>query len=237
VQRVERDLVLQFTDSLWKDHLLAMDRLRQGVSLRGYGQRNPLLEYKKEGYDMFMMMNALRDEKVIQRLRTITADELEAVGLGTKRGAQQLSSGNAPLPRQPSALPDRAAAAAAAASPAAPQRPPKGPQAHAFGVVRRVGRNNPCPCGSGQKFKKCCQKVAIPAALQAEVDKVLSSQDEALATAKADAEAKLEAMKAAAEARTAEADAAAPTEEEAPSESDSGPEESGDDDGDQQPGA
>jgi preprotein translocase subunit SecA len=191
IRRVERDLVLQFTDSLWKDHLLAMDRLRQGVSLRGYGQRNPLLEYKKEGFSMFMYMNALRDEQVIQRIRTITPEELQAVGLGTKRGAQQLSSGDVSRPRQPAPLPDTPDAAAAP-----PQRPPKGPQAHAFALVRRLSRNEPCPCGSGKKLKKCCMKVALPVALKEQVDKILTSQDDALARAKADAEAKLEAMKA-----------------------------------------
>ncbi len=196
-RRVERDLVLQFTDSLWKDHLLAMDRLRQGVSLRGYGQRNPLLEYKKDGFNMFMLMNALRDERVFQRLRTITAEELDAVGIGTKRSARRLSAGNMSLPRQPDALPS------APAQPAPAKRPPKGPQAHAFGLVRHLRRNDPCPCGSGQKFKKCCQKVALPMALKAEVDKVLEAQDVALAKAKAEAEEKLAQMKAEADAAAA----------------------------------
>ncbi len=226
IRRVERDLVLQFTDNLWKDHLLAMDRLRQGVSLRGYGQRNPLLEYKKEGFNMFMYMNALRDEQVIQRLRTISNEELEAVGLGSKRSARQLSSGN--LPKQPKALPAQAPQTADPA-PQQVQRPPKGAQAHAFALVRRISRNDPCPCGSGQKLKKCCQKVAIPVALQAEVDKILAKQDEALAQAKAQAEAKLAAMK-------AEAAAAAATEEAEGVEPAAETPDGGGDDGENQPG-
>ncbi len=225
-QRVERDLVLQFTDSLWKDHLLAMDRLRQGVSLRGYGQRNPLLEYKKEGFNMFMMMNALRDEQVIQRLLTISPEQLEAVGLGTKRGARQLSSGNISLPGQPAALPSSPPAAGDA--PAQPQRPPKGAQAHAFGLVRHLSKNDPCPCGSGRKFKKCCQKVAIPMALQAEVDKIRAAQDKALSKAKEEAQSQRETM---------EAESASANDEGAKSGDVSRGKEPGGDDGGQQPEA
>ena len=82
-------LLLQFTDSLWKDHLLALDRLRQGVGLRGYGQRNPLLEYKKEALQMYLMMSAMRDESVLTRLfhtelRTAQA-AAEAPGKSTAR--------------------------------------------------------------------------------------------------------------------------------------------------------
>ncbi|NOY26614.1 MAG: preprotein translocase subunit SecA, partial [Oligoflexia bacterium] len=68
MRQVERMLLLQFADQFWKDHLLAMDRLRTGIGLRGYGQRNPLLEYKKEGTSMFLLMNSLRDEAVVSRV-------------------------------------------------------------------------------------------------------------------------------------------------------------------------
>ncbi len=65
LRRLERTLLLQYTDQHWKDHLLAMDRLRDGIGLRGYGQRNPLLEYKREGTDMFRLMMSMRDEAVV----------------------------------------------------------------------------------------------------------------------------------------------------------------------------
>ncbi|MBL8617508.1 MAG: preprotein translocase subunit SecA [Deltaproteobacteria bacterium] len=68
LRNVERMLLLEVTDQFWKDHLLAMDRLRDGIGLRGYGQKNPLLEFKREGTAMFRLMNSMRDEAVITRL-------------------------------------------------------------------------------------------------------------------------------------------------------------------------
>ncbi len=93
--QIQRMLLLQFTDQLWKDHLLAMDRLRDGIGLRGYGQRNPLLEYKKEGFSMFMMMTALRDESVISRFLRVelTAKVDEAAQRGDKRTAKMVAAG------------------------------------------------------------------------------------------------------------------------------------------------
>ena len=93
LREVERQLLLHFTDQLWRDHLLAMDRLRDGIGLRGYGQRNPLLEYKKEGFNMFMMMTALRDEAVVSRVLRMepAATEVAATAPG-KSMARQLAS-------------------------------------------------------------------------------------------------------------------------------------------------
>jgi preprotein translocase subunit SecA len=97
LRQVERMLLLQFTDQLWKDHLLAMDRLRDGIGLRGYGQRNPLLEYKKEGFGMFQMMGAMRDESVVSRIIRLQLNpEVEAaagagVGAGSKQQARKLA--------------------------------------------------------------------------------------------------------------------------------------------------
>ena len=65
---VARMYLLRFTDTLWKNHLLAMDRLRQGVHVRSYGQRNPLLEYKREAYHMYLLMDAMRDEQLLEKL-------------------------------------------------------------------------------------------------------------------------------------------------------------------------
>ncbi|MFH1466251.1 MAG: preprotein translocase subunit SecA [Pseudomonadota bacterium] len=188
IRQVERMLLLQFTDQLWKDHLLAMDRLRDGIGLRGYGQRNPLLEYKKEGFNMFQMMGALRDESVVSRiLRMQLSPEVAAAATAPgKRQARQIARGQAPA--QPSAqgaapggirgleapsvdaeeamrrLAERQAEAQAQAALAAEQarvaaeaaRPAKGLEAKVYGERNGVKRNDPCPCGSGQKFKKCC---------------------------------------------------------------------------------
>ena len=106
-RQVERMLLLQFTDQLWKDHLLAMDRLRDGIGLRGYGQRNPLLEYKKEGFNMYMMMNALRDEMISSRLLQVELNAMVegAAAAPTKSAARSVALGQkATLPADAAAF-------------------------------------------------------------------------------------------------------------------------------------
>ncbi len=194
LRQVERMLLLQFTDQLWKDHLLAMDRLRDGIGLRGYGQRNPLLEYKKEGFNMFQMMGAMRDEAVVSRiLRLQLTPEIEAAaGAGTKRQARQLARTTTGQLQQKQApqqaaggvrgleapnvsadeamrrLAEQRQKAQAAAALAAQQakekaeaeRPTKGLEAKVWAERNGVKRNDPCPCGSGSKFKKCCMRAS-----------------------------------------------------------------------------
>ena len=157
---LERKMILHFTDSHWKDHLLAMDRLRHGVSLRGYGQQNPLLEYKREGTEMFMLMNSLRDEAVLSNIlrfnaemllpsvstsRQATQNILDAVGDNAEEDEGPLSRpvGRAPLRTLPQAE---------------LRLPAKGIEAKRFAETHGIDKNDPCPCGSGTKYKKCCQK-------------------------------------------------------------------------------
>ena len=159
-----RMLLLQFTDTLWKDHLLALDRLRQGVGLRGYGQKNPLLEYKKEALQMYMMMSASRDESVVARLvHTDVQVAQAAADAPGKTTARRVAQGTF----KPQAAADVIGAAARASAaevpaPAPPSQPlavpvpQKGDEARLFAFRFGVGRNDPCPCGSGKKFKKCC---------------------------------------------------------------------------------
>jgi len=90
LRRLERTLLLQYTDQHWKDHLLAMDRLRDGIGLRGYGQRNPLLEYKREGTDMFRMMMSMRDEAVISYVLKAEL-EPEAIPEPSKSAGRQIA--------------------------------------------------------------------------------------------------------------------------------------------------
>jgi len=154
-RQIERMLLLQHTDQFWKDHLLAMDRLREGIGLRGYGQRNPLLEYKKEGTNMYMLMTSLRDEAVVaQLLRMELAEDEEVPEISKTAAKKMVSSGsvNAPAP-----------AAQAPAQPAPkpePKRPQPGAEALAAAQELGLGRNDPCPCGSGRKLKKCCGSAA-----------------------------------------------------------------------------
>ncbi len=187
MRQVERMLLLQLTDQYWKDHLLAMDRMRTGIGLRGYGQKNPLLEYKKEGTSMFLMMNSMRDEAVIARLLRMEfgEDGLEdAPNKNTARRLVEGEIGSPPPPPPPAATPPAAPApgqqiitmaqmqaavraaqaaqaqrqaqeAAAAAPPAAPA---PGIETREWALARGIRRNDPCPCGSGLKFKKCCYR-------------------------------------------------------------------------------
>ncbi len=185
MRQVERMLILQFADQLWKDHLLAMDRLRDGIGLRGYGQRNPLLEYKKEGFNMFTLMTAMRDEAVVNRLLRVqlspeiqqaadspdksTARRLVAgrtnMAASTASPGQIASPGIAGLDApavQPADALRRLGAPGGSASvgPMATRRPSPGAETREYAKRHRTRRNEPCPCGSGRKFKKCCYGAA-----------------------------------------------------------------------------
>jgi preprotein translocase subunit SecA len=124
-------------DQMWKDHLLAMDHLRQGIGLRGYGQKDPKLEYKREGYTGFIkMLAAIKVQFVSQVMRAQPRDAQE----DTERLQRQMEQ------RRRAAVEGRAGEDGKLAQPAAKQVVREGP---------KVGRNDPCPCGSGKKFKKC----------------------------------------------------------------------------------
>jgi preprotein translocase subunit SecA len=143
LRRYEQWLYLQAIDQQWKDHLLSMDHLRQGIGLRGYGQKDPKQEYKKEGYEMFVQMtwrvksavvgNVLR----LQLVRQETAEEIEQKRLAAQRRALQ-----------------RITETHAEAGGDGEEKPrPK--QETVVRTQPKVGRNDPCPCGSGKKYKKC----------------------------------------------------------------------------------
>ncbi len=135
MRQIERYLMLQTLDYLWKDHLLSMDHLREGIGLRGYAQRNPLHEYKKEGYDMFSSLMNRLDMDVCEKLFKVQPiSETEVEELEQKRARQQrmtLSGGGQEQARKPIRR-----------------------------QQKKIGRNSPCPCGSGKKYKKCCGRAA-----------------------------------------------------------------------------
>jgi preprotein translocase subunit SecA len=125
-------------DQLWKDHLLAMDHLRQGIGLRGYGQKDPKQEYKKEGYDGFMLMlSAISHQFASQFMRVQPRNTQEE----TERIQRQMAQ------RQKQVIEGRANAEGKVDESAAKKAPAR--------QAPRVGRNDPCPCGSGKKYKKC----------------------------------------------------------------------------------
>ncbi|MCY1080425.1 preprotein translocase subunit SecA [Archangium lansingense] len=136
-------------DTLWKDHLLAMDHLRQGIGLRGYGQKDPKQEYKKEGYNGFMqMLGAISTQFAMQMMR-VQAKAAAAAAEETARLARQMAQ------RQRQMQEGRADAEGKLAEPAAARPAAAARQGAAPAGGPRVGRNDPCPCGSGKKYKKC----------------------------------------------------------------------------------
>ncbi|MBU0995627.1 MAG: preprotein translocase subunit SecA [Proteobacteria bacterium] len=129
-RQLERFIVLQTVDSLWKDHLLSMDHLKEGIGLRGYAQQNPLIVYKKEGFAMFQdMISRVKDEivRILFRIQIREPQSIERIKPDEKQQNLTFSHGDGSQKKMPVKRNDE-----------------------------KVGRNSPCPCGSGKKYKKCC---------------------------------------------------------------------------------
>jgi preprotein translocase subunit SecA len=151
---LERQILLDIVDGQWKDHLLSLDHLKEGIGLRGYAQKDPLVEFKKEAFTLFDDLMDRIDRETVRFLFLVRPAENQAVA----QGAAGSPPSETPVPRGLSAF-----------SPAEMERKQKrqqqqlqfqtGPaQAEAPKPVRagaKVGRNDPCPCGSGKKYKKC----------------------------------------------------------------------------------
>jgi len=155
---LERLLSLQTLDTLWREHLVSMEHLKEGIGLRGYGQRNPLQEYQKEAYDLF--------DALVQRIETDVVEKLMSVQVQAQQQAATVQreavaggAGSAPMPdaigdlerrRERQSVRMRLSSGATSSGTAGPAstEPVRndGP---------KVGRNDPCPCGSGKKYKKC----------------------------------------------------------------------------------
>ena len=138
--RVQRMLYLQSIDQLWMNHLDEIEYLRQGIGLRGYGQKDPLVEYKREAYNLFVgLLDAMR------KTYLLTVLKLEpAAGSPTQTQRQMVFSGASDTAPQFGAAQEQAGADKGDA--------PKQEPLHA---AQAPGRNDPCPCGSGKKYKKC----------------------------------------------------------------------------------
>jgi preprotein translocase subunit SecA len=167
LRRIERDIMLQVVDQQWKDHLYSLDHLKEGIGLRGYGQRDPLVEYKKESFDLFQAMKDRIDEESVRymwRLRPIVESATGTEGRTGEPPPPALPS-RRPPPRKSAPLvfndPSEALHGSRSAFPpgGAGQPPRTGGDDAVPRTVRRdepkVGRNDPCPCGSGKKYKKC----------------------------------------------------------------------------------
>ncbi|MEJ2324721.1 MAG: preprotein translocase subunit SecA [Nitrospirota bacterium] len=123
---IEKVVMLQLVDSQWKDHLLAMDHLKEGIGLRGYGQRDPLTEYKKEAFDMFAELTGRISTEALSRLFKVQVRAAEDLKTAPRQQRVSYNRGEGAQERKPAAR------------------------------GKKVGRNDPCPCGSGKKYKKCC---------------------------------------------------------------------------------
>jgi len=146
---LERFILLQALDSLWKDHLLNIDHLKEGIGLRGYAQKNPLFEYKKEGFELFVDMLASVREDAVRKLFAVQLAEQKAVPTLHHAPAPRMflvRGGHDALPNPQLASPPSEMEMRAEATHPMPARRDG----------RKVGRNDPCPCGSGKKYKKCC---------------------------------------------------------------------------------
>jgi preprotein translocase subunit SecA len=148
MRQAEKSLMLQILDQLWKDHLLSLDHLRQGIGLRAYGQRDPLNEYKREAFEMFEAMLTRFRETV-----TTTLAHVEIQAAPDPLAPPPDAAQEHPEPASAMAGPNGAALAAPPrAAPA--QRNPRDPS-----TWGKVGRNETCPCGTGKKYKHCHGKV------------------------------------------------------------------------------
>jgi preprotein translocase subunit SecA len=164
LQRVERDIMLQIVDTQWKDHLYSLDHLKEGIGLRGYGQKDPLIEYKRESFDLFQAMKERVDEEIVRYLwwlRPVLADDAPPPPRrpAPRRPPLILNDPGAAV-TSPFGAPARGPARATPPAGARGQAPPRvGGDDAGVKTVRRdepkVGRNDPCPCGSGKKYKKC----------------------------------------------------------------------------------
>ena len=128
MRELERVVLLRVVDQMWMDHIDAMHELRQGIGLRAYAQSDPIIEYKREGFDMFdQMIDAVREDTVrllfVAQIRGQDAPKREQVAKPTFQGTSDGSVKKQPLRKT---------------------------------AAQKVGRNDPCPCGSGKKYKKCC---------------------------------------------------------------------------------
>jgi preprotein translocase subunit SecA len=185
---MERGVFLNVIDREWQDYLRAMDDLRHGVNLRAYGQRDPLIEYKKEAFSMFeQLMNAIKTKVVTGEFRSTTLTNMRrmmaqmenarrraqtnesAVSIDGSTGAEEARQNRRAEPAKPATRAEnqKAVADVFASMMSRPARvvraPLPGTVPGAQPAPRHdvVGRNDPCPCGSGKKYKKCCGRNVV----------------------------------------------------------------------------
>ena len=146
MRRVEKQIMLQVLDTLWKEHLATMDHLRQGIHLRAYAQKNPKQEYKRESFALFEELLSSLKYEVVKFLSHVQVQRPDEAALIEQRRREEAEKEKLAFEHaQASAVAEEKAEPEtdAAAQPFTRQQP-------------KVGRNEPCPCGSGKKYKQCC---------------------------------------------------------------------------------
>ncbi|MFA5021475.1 MAG: preprotein translocase subunit SecA [Patescibacteria group bacterium] len=154
---VEKGILLRSIDTLWIEHLEAIDHLRTGIGLRGYGQRDPLVEYKKEAFRLFKDLLVIIRKQVVYSIYKIGVASQIAPSVMQQAGSLNFNAPAKEMTKGYSAIKQAAADTPQQKEAASHNQPlPNDDNTHFDG--QKVGRNDPCPCGSGKKFKKCCGK-------------------------------------------------------------------------------
>ena len=156
MHRMERRVLLGVIDMKWKDHLYMMDALKEGIGLRAYGQRNPVVEYQREAYGMFQnMVGSIKSESLTMLLRAQPVSEAQVPTVLAKAPHKEVHPEAAALADRmpPEGVAQQAGLQVRALRRPTPQAPKPGTPLQRVGP--KVGRNEPCPCGSGKKYKKC----------------------------------------------------------------------------------
>ena len=144
---IERQILIRAIDTLWVEHIDAMDQTRRGIGLRGYGQRDPLVEYKKESFGLFQQLNNLIRKQVVYSIFKV-ADVGQFITPSIMQVAKQFSGPTDNASSFSGFKPNSASNTSTSGLNLAPQKA-KDDEGN------KVGRNDPCPCGSGKKYKKC----------------------------------------------------------------------------------
>ena len=150
--------MLQSIDQHWREHLAALDYLRQGIHLRGYAQKQPKQEYKREAFELFgQMLDAVKNEvtKVLMTVRVQSAEQVEQAAEDLEDRAERIVNVTYTAPTETGEVLSTLDQATAGQ-----QRPVAAAAMAMAGGMPRVGRNDPCPCGSGKKFKHCHGQLA-----------------------------------------------------------------------------
>lgn len=159
MREMEKVLVLQILDGSWMEHLRAMDHLRSSIGLQGYAQIDPKVEYKREGMKIFAEMWGGISDKVTDLVFRVEQFDPEFLSyLGSRWKLDKAQSIHQSAPSELSSTPSSGVRAQQDAAIAASQHPSEKKQEPVRNVGRKVGRNDPCPCGSGKKFKACCMR-------------------------------------------------------------------------------